>query len=158
MSLKTQVTEVVQKQKDVAAEVQEKLDRCDVLEKTVAELRQLLDGANRELGEAKQKVKSLEALIEREEKLVLREEAVSAREQKLNVEEELIACRLDNANQRVEDHKAMFSVVFRNTIVRSKLSVEVQGADTKVYYGDGSAAMQNSGGFVHEADSTQEAE
>lgn len=150
------ITETTKQQKEISDQLKARLDMVDKLEVALEEMREKYNYEVEQRGKVAAERDALRQLDLRNESLNEREEKLNLREQTLNQQEELNKLRLENAQTRVEDHKEMVKLIFRNpvTLRQGEIPVAVDGgeATSGQYDANGTPVMQKMPGYINQGE------
>lgn len=131
-------------EREISKQVQERLKLVDDQEKMIEQLQQQLNNAHTEIGQQNARIAHLEGLELHEKELKARKAELDARQLAMDAKDELQVIQLKNADERIQDHKNMVALVFRNQEIRRTRVVPVatRGGDVVHYTNDGTPIMQ----------------
>lgn len=101
-----------------AKHIKTQLKRLEELEASIAELEKHLKAANNRRGELELELNTYRSKDETYRDLQQRGDVVAAKEREFDYTNKLHEMECDFWKERVKDHKEMFNVVFRNTVIR----------------------------------------
>ena len=118
-------TKTTTSEKDVTKQVQERLAMADKFEEAAKEALHKVSELESEIMSLRSQLKEWQQLDLRKEQLDEREKTLDSERALFESQKELQTLQLRHADQRVEDHRAMVQLVFRNTMVRKSVSMPV---------------------------------
>jgi hypothetical protein len=146
MSIDKELSEMIKKNlpEATAGALRERLEDLEETEKLYKKAVKIIGKAEikekellSELCTLKERVLSENELKELRQKLESQECSLRDQETVLYYKEQMLALKEEHANTRVNDHKEMFSTVFRNTTLRNTLMTDkiIGGGDTPIQTG-----------------------
>lgn len=159
-SLVIPVEQTTTEEKEISEQLASRLAKVSALEEG---LKVMTEKYNEEIEKRRRITSERDALKQldiKKQELSDWEERLKIKESLLEKSEELILQKEKHSEQRVEDHKEMVNLIFRNPVImkRGTVPVVVGGSDSSVIQPDGSYALQSMGTFSTEEEVTSEEE
>ena len=154
----TDVIKQISEDKDVSDQVQARLKRADELERALARMTDLYNEEVEKRGRVTSERDALKQLDLKAQELHDKELHLGQWEKQLNMQVDLNNLKITSANDRVEDHKEMVRLIFRNPVIMKKGMVPVmtQSMDQPYSQGDGTYVMQGQGSHASREETTSE--